>query len=322
MKAVVQHRYGPPDVLRVEEVPVPVPGEDDVLVKVHAAAVTRTDCGYRAPHPALLMRLFNGLFRPKRRILGSEFAGTVEAVGPNVTSFKAGDRVFGATGFAVGAHAEYVCLPHTGRIAHLPSNLSFAEGASLLEGALYSLPGLRNLRVGPGTRILVYGASGAIGSASVQLAKALGAHVTAVCSARNVETVRSLGPDVVVDYTKEDFTKNGQTYDVIHDAVGKHSFFRCRRSLAPGGTYASSDLGFMWQVPLLALLTWRFGDKRVVMHMARPTQRDVLYLKQLVESGQYRPVVDRIYPIDQVVEATAYVETAKKTGNVVLAVVS
>ena len=317
MRAVTQYRYGPPHVLRVEDVPPPAPGDDDVLVKVHAAAVTRTDCGYRAPHPPLLMRFFNGLFRPKRRILGSEFAGVVEAVGRNVASFQVGDRVFGATGFRVGAHAEYVCLPHTGRIAHLPPALSFAEGASILEGALYSLPGLRTMGVGPGIRLLVYGASGAIGSASVQLGKALGAHVTAVCSTRNVDLVRSLGPDVVIDYTKQDFTQNGQTYHVIHDAVGKHSFLRCWRSLAPGGTYAATD-GL--ENLLFGLLTWRAEGKKARMHMGRVSQKDVLYLKQLIESGQYRPVVDRVYPLDQVVAATAYVETGKKTGNVVLAV--
>jgi NADPH:quinone reductase-like Zn-dependent oxidoreductase len=228
MKAVVQQRYGPPDVLRIEEVERPVPKSDELLVRIHAAAVTRTDCGYRAPHPYLLMRLVNGLFRPKRHILGSEFGGVVEAVGADVTRFKVGDRIFGGTGFRVGAHAEHLCVSERARIAHLPEGLTFVEAASICEGAVYALSGLRGIKLRAGQRILVYGASGAIGTATVQLAKQMGAHVTAVCDTKSVEVVRSLGPDVVIDYTREDFTKNGETYDVISDVVGKHSFFRCR----------------------------------------------------------------------------------------------
>ncbi|MBI3970427.1 MAG: NAD(P)-dependent alcohol dehydrogenase [Chloroflexi bacterium] len=321
MRAVVHDSYGPPDVLRLEEVERPVPKDDEVLVKVRAAAVTRTDCGYRAAHP-FIMRFFTGLRRPKRRILGSEFAGEVEAVGAAVSDFAVGDHVFGTSGFRLGAHAELACVRERVRIAHLPAGMSFEAAAAVCEGALYALTTLRRADLREGQRILVYGASGAIGTAAVQLAKYFGADVTAVCSTRNVEMVQSLGPDAVIDYTQEDFTKNGETYHVIHDAVGKHSFRRCRRSLKPGGAYVANDLGFLWQVPLLALLTSRIGDKKVLLPLGRPptTKKDVLFLKDLIEAGKYRAVVDRCYPLEHVVEATRYVETGQKTGNVVLTV--
>ena len=321
MKAIVHDAYGPPDVLRLEAVDQPTPRDDELLVKVHAAAVTRTDAGYRAAHP-FIMHFFTGLVRPKRRILGSEFAGEVVAVGAAVTQLAAGDRVFGTTGFRLGAHAEYLCVRESAKVAHQPAGLSYAEAASICEGALYALTVLRYARVLKGQRLLVYGASGAIGTAAVQLAKHLGAHVTAVCSTRNVEIVRALGPDAVIDYTQEDFTRSGETYDVILDAVCKHSFRRCRRSLAAGGAYVSLDPGFMWHVPLLALLTARLGDKKVLLPWAAPgtTKQDLLFIKELIEAGTYRPVVDRTYPLDQVVEAARYVDTARKTGNVVLTI--
>jgi NADPH:quinone reductase-like Zn-dependent oxidoreductase len=318
VRAVVHDRYGPPDVLRLEEVERPVAADGEVLVRVHAAAVTRTDSGYRAAHP-FFARAFTGLRRPKRRILGSEFAGEVEAVGAAVTRFAVGDRVFGSSGF--GAHAEFVRVRESARVAHLPAGMGFAEAAAICEGALYALTTLRSASLREGQRILVYGASGAIGTAAVQLARNFGAHVTAVCSTRNVEVVRSLGPDRVIDYTAEDFTRNGGTYHVIHDAVGKHSFLRCRHSLKPGGVYVTNDLGFLWQVPLLVVLTSWIGDKKVQLPLGPPTTRqDVLLLKELIEAGKYRAVVDRCYPLEQVVEAARYVDTARKTGNVVLTI--
>jgi NADPH:quinone reductase-like Zn-dependent oxidoreductase len=317
MKAAVHDRYGPPEVMRVEEVEKPVPQENEVLVRVRAAGITRTDAGYRAAHP-FITRFLTGLRRPKRRILGSEFAGDVEATGSAVSGFSVGDRVFGGTGFNLGTQAEYVCVRHTGRIAHLPASIIYEEGASICEGALYALNTLRSANLQRGQRILVYGASGAIGSASVQLAKHLGAHVTGVCSTRNVELVRSFGVDRVIDYTQEDFTRAGDTYDVIHDAVGKHSFFRCRRALAPRGIYIANDLGYLCQVPPLALLTARTGGQRVMFPLGTATQKDVLLLKDLLEVGDYRPVLDRTYPLEQVVEAARYVDTGRKRGNVVL----
>src|SRR5205809_2946291 len=229
MRAVVFDRYGAPDVLRLEDVVQPVPKEDEVLVKMHATTVTRSDCAVRAGKP-FISRFFTGLRRPKQRILGTELAGEVEAVGAAVHEFAVGDHVFGTSGLRFGAHAEFICMRESARIAHKPAGMSFEEAAAVCDGALNALWCLRLADLRKGQRILIYGASGAIGTAGVQLARYFGADVTAVCNTRNVETVRSLGADRVIDYTQEDFTKNGQTYDVIFDAVGKHSFRRSRGS--------------------------------------------------------------------------------------------
>jgi NADPH:quinone reductase-like Zn-dependent oxidoreductase len=316
MRAVVHDRYGPPDVLRLAEVETPVPKEDEVLVRIHATTVNRSDCGWRAPHP-FFSRIFTGLLRPKRPILGSELAGVVEAVGSGVTSFEAGDEVFGIKS---GAHAEYVCARESAAIARKPAGMSFEEAAAVCDGAIIALTCLRKAGLRQGQSIVVYGASGSIGTAGVQLAKHFGAEVTAVCNTRNVALVRSLGADEVVDYTREDFTRNGRAYDVVFDAVGKHSFRRCRRSLKRGGVYLETDLGFMWHAPVLALLTRWIGDKRVTIPIPTYTQADVLFLKELIEAGEYRAVIDRSYPLEDVVEATRYVETGQKAGNVVLTV--
>jgi NADPH:quinone reductase-like Zn-dependent oxidoreductase len=245
-----------------------------------------------------------------------EFAGEVEAVGAAVTEFAVGDHVFGVKG--AGAHAEYVCIRESGPIAPKPSHMSFEEAAAVCDGAALALACLRKAGPLDGRDVLVYGASGSVGTAGVQLAKHFGAHVTAVCNTKNVELVRALGADEVVDYLREDFTKNGKTYDVVFDAVGKLSFRRVRRSLRPGGTFVDTDPGFMWHLPLLALLTRWIGSKRVRMGMTRYSKQDVLYLKKLIEAGEYRAVIDRRYLLEDVVEATKYVETGQKTGNVVL----
>ena len=316
MRAVVHDRYGPPDVLRLAEVETPVPKEDEVLVRIHATTVNRSDCGWRAPHP-FFSRIFTGLLRPKRPILGSELAGVVEAVGPAVTSFEAGDEVFGVK---AGAHAEYVCARESAALAYKPASMSFEEAAAVCDGAIIALTCLRKAGLREGQSIVVYGASGSIGTAGVQLAKHFGAHITAVCGTKNVELVRSLGADEVVDFTREDFTSNGETYDVVFDAVGKHSFRRCRRSLKRGGVYLETDLGFMWHAPVLALLTRWIGDKRVTIPIPKYTQEEVVFLKGLIEAGEYRAVIDRVYPLEDVIEATRYVETGQKTGNVVLTV--
>jgi NADPH:quinone reductase-like Zn-dependent oxidoreductase len=243
MRAVVFDSYGPPEVLRVEDVERPVPAADEVLVRVRATTITRSDCGLRSGKP-FIARFFFGLRRPKRRILGMELAGDVEAVGPAVTEFAVGDRVFGVHGlFGVrgGAHAELTTRPEGSPLAHMPANMTYEEAAAVCDGVMLALNGLRPADVRPGRRILVYGASGAIGTAAVQLARHFGAHVTAVCNTKNVELVRSLGADEVVDYLQEDFTQNGQTYDIVFDAVGKHSFRRARGSLNPGGVYVATD---------------------------------------------------------------------------------
>ncbi len=318
MKAVVYERYGPPEVQRLEDVDRPVPKENEVLVKIHASTVTRTDCGVREGKP-FVVRFFFGLRRPKQRILGTELAGEVAAVGAAVTEFAVGDQVFGSTAaFKSGAHAEFICTRESDPLVHKPSGMTFEDAAAVSDGAILALMCLQSVRQQTGQTILVYGASGSIGTAGVQLAKHFGANVTGVCSTKNVALVKSLGADSVIDYTKEDFTRNGQTYDVIFDAVGKHSFSRCRDSLKRGGAYVATD-GF--RNLLLQLWTSRIGDKKVVFPIPpRYTKKTVLFLKDLIEAGKYRPVVDRCYPLEDVVEATRYVETQQKIGNVVLTI--
>jgi NADPH:quinone reductase-like Zn-dependent oxidoreductase len=317
MRAVVHEKYGGPDVLHLEEVERPLPKDDEVLVKVHATTVTRTDAGLRSAE-LFISRFVTGLRRPRNKILGMEFSGEVEAVGAAVTEFQVGDKVFGGKGF--GAHAEFVCIRESAPLALKPAGMTFDEAASVFDGASLALACLRQADPLEGKSILIYGASGSVGTAAVQLAKHFGADVTAVCSIKTVELVRSLGADEVVDYTQADFTKNGKTYDVIFDSVGKTSFRRCRRSLKPGGTYIETDLGFMWHVPALLLATRWIGDKKVKLGITAYSKKDLILLKELIEAGQYRAVIDRRYPLEDVVEATRYVETGEKTGNVVLTV--
>jgi len=321
MRAAIHERYGPPDVEHVAEVERPVPKDDEVLVRVHATTVNRTDCGHRRAKP-FFFRASTGLLRPKVQILGSEFAGEVDAVGSRVTQFKRGDRVFGITADGMGTHAEFVCLGEDAAVATMPANMTFDEAAAVCIGMIQALTCLRPVAPRKGQRILIYGASGSIGTAAVQLGRYFDAHVTAVCNTKNVEIVRSLGADEVIDYTKEDFTQNGESYDVIFDAVGMHSFRRCRGSLVRGGVYAVADLGFLWQNPLLGLVTSVIGNTRVKLPLERhpDPRKDVLFLKELIEAGSYRAVIDRRYPLEQVVDANRYVETKQKTGNVVLTI--
>jgi NADPH:quinone reductase-like Zn-dependent oxidoreductase len=318
MRAVVHDRYGPPEVLRIEEVARPVPKADEVLVKIHAGTVTRSDTGIRGAKP-FLIRLFFGLRRPKQRILGTELAGEIESIGAAVTKFAVGDHVFGSTSaFESGAHAEFIALRESAPIAHMPAGMTFEEAAAVTDGAILALMCLEAAHIHKGQKILIYGASGAIGTAGVQLAKYFEANVTAVCNTKNVELVRSLGADRVIDYMQEDFTKNGETYDVIFDAVGKHSFRLSKRSLKSGGAYVATD-GF--RNFFLHLWTARIGDKRALFPIPpHYTQMNVLFLKKVIEAGKFRAVIDRCYPLEEVVEATKYVETQQKTGNVVLTI--
>lgn len=317
MRAVVYEKYGPPEVLRLEEVPKPVPGDDELLVKVRATTVTRTDTGLRSAE-FFISRFVTGLIRPKMKILGFEFSGVVEAIGPAVTEFKVGDQVFGAREY--GAWAEFTSIKQSASLAIKPAGMTFEEAAAVTDGMELALACLRKAGPLEGRSILIYGASGSIGTAAVQLARHFGAEVTAVCSTKNVELVRSLGADTVIDYTQQDFTKNGKKYDVIFDSVGKHSFRRSRRSMKQGGFFIETDLGYMWHVPLLLLLTRWIGDKKVKMGIPHYTKEDVLFLKDLIESGEYRAVIDRTYPLEDVIEAVKYVETGQKTGNIVLVV--
>ena len=317
MKAVVFDTYGPPEVLRLEEVARPAPQPDEVLIRVHATTVNRTDCGLRAGEP-FASRLISGFPRPRWRILGTELAGTVEAAGAAVTEFAAGDEVFGVNAWRFGAHAEFVCMRERGPLAPKPAGMSFDEAAAVCDGAVLALGCLRAARVGQGRSILIYGASGSIGTAAVQLARYLGADVTAVCNPENVELLGSLGADHVIDYTRADFTQNGEAYDIVFDAVGMQPFGRCRDSIRPGGAYLATD-----HLHNLALAVWTsmIGSRKVLFPIPpKYAKADVLFLRQLIEEGCYRAVVDRRYSLDDVVEASGYVETKQKTGNVVLTV--
>jgi len=319
MRAVVNTEYGGPEVLRILEVEPPVPAADEVLVEVHATTVNRTDCGFRAPRPWFI-RLFAGVRRPKHTILGTEFAGVVVEVGANVLEFAVGDEVFGVNANRFGAHAEYVCVRENAPIAVKPARTSFEEAAAVCDGAILAMTCLTWPELRAGQSILIYGASGSIGTAGVQLAKRIGANVTADCNTENLEVVRSLGADEIIDHTVDDFTANGRTYDVVFDAVGKRSFGECKGSLNEGGSYVSTDLGpYSQNVPLM-LWTRFIGSKRAAMPFPRYTKAKVLELKKLIEANEYRAVIDRTYPLENAVDATRYVETEQKTGNVVLVV--
>jgi NADPH:quinone reductase-like Zn-dependent oxidoreductase len=317
MKAAVQIRYGPPEVVRISEVEKPTLKDNEVLVKVHATTVNRTDCACRAARP-FFMRLFTGLVRPRAKVLGNEFAGVLEAVGAGVTSFEVGDRVFGYNEGPFGAHADYMSIPERGSVATMPANVTYEQAAASTEGSHYALSHIRAAKIQSGQDVLVYGATGAIGSAAVQLLKGLGASVTAVCDTDHVELVRGLGADRVIDYTVEDFTKDEQTYDVVLDSVGKSSFSQCKPLLKPGGIYLSSELGPLAQNPFLALIAPLHGGKKVMFPIPKHDQEMVGYFRGLLESGKFMPVIDRTYPLDQIVEAYRYVETGQKTGNVVI----
>jgi NADPH:quinone reductase-like Zn-dependent oxidoreductase len=320
MKAAVYTKYGPPDVVQIKEVEKPVPKDNEVLIKIHATTVNRTDCGFRKPEYPLIIKLVNGVFKPKKKILGSELAGEVEAVGKNVRLFKKADQVFGLTGNRFGAHAEYICLPEDASIVIKPANMDFEEAAAVCDGAMLAFTYIRKMKPQKGDPIIIYGASGSIGTAAVQLAKYFGAQVTAVCNTKNLTLVKSLGADEVIDHTREDFTKIGQTYRVVFDAVGKSSFFRCKNLLKKGGLYLSTDLGFLGQNLVLSLWTRIFGRKKVRFPFPKDRKEDVAFFKELIEAGKYKAVIDRRYPLEQIVEAYRYVETEQKTGNVVITV--
>jgi NADPH:quinone reductase-like Zn-dependent oxidoreductase len=319
MKAAVHTRYGPPEVVRVVDVPTPVAKDNEVLVKVRATTVNRTDCGFRGAKP-FFIRAFTGLLRPRVTILGNEFAGDVDAIGPAVTSFAVGDRVFGYDDSRWGAHAQYLTIREDASLALIPANLTYSQAAPATEGSHYALADIRKANIRAGQSVLVNGATGAIGSAAVQLLASDGVHVTAVCDTAHLELVRGLGAERVIDRTAEDFTQDQQRYDVVFDAVGKSSFGRCRRLLKPHGVYMSTDLGPRGQNPFLALVTPLLPGKSVLFPLPRHNQAMMNYFKDLMESGLFRPIVDRSYPLTEIVEAYRYVETGQKIGNVVIAV--
>ncbi len=317
MRAIVNLKYGPPEIVKLKEVEKPVPNDNEVLIKIHATTVNRTDCGFRSAE-YFISRLFSGLFRPKFKTLGNEFAGQIEAIGKNITSFNIGDKVFGYDDEKFGAHAEYMTMAENKAITTMPGNVSYYEAAPITEGAHYALCDIRAAKIKSGQNILIYGATGAIGSAAVQLVKYFGANVTAVCNSKNVELVKSLGADVVIDYTTQDFTKTGQTYDFVFDTVGKSSFGQCKPLLRKKGIYISTEPGKNFENIFLALITPLVGGKKVLFPIPAIRKEDIIFLKELVETDKYKPLIDRRYTLEQIVEAYRYVETGQKTGNVVI----
>ena len=327
MKAIVYTEYGPADVLHLQEVGKPTPGDNEVLIKVFAATVTTGDCNVRGftfvpPGFGPLPRLMFGLKKPKIAILGTELAGEVEAVGKAVTLYKKGDQVFGIDSNRFGAYAEYTCRPEKGALAIKPSNLSYGEAATLPFGAGTALYFLRDMaKIKHGQKVLVNGASGGVGVYAVQLARYYGAEVTGICSTPNLELVKSLGADMVIDYTREDFTQNGETYDVIVDTVvGRTSFSRCKNSLKPKGLYLAVAGGLREGVQML--WTSITGGKKVIFGSPAECKEDLVFIKELVEAGMLKPVVDRSYPLEQTAEAHRYADLGHKKGGVVITVAS
>jgi len=320
LKAIVYRKYGPPQVAELTEVATPRPRENEVLIKVYASTVNRTDAGYRSAQ-YFISRLFTGLLKPKNQILGCEFAGCIEEIGGDVTFFKKGDRVFGFKDGDAGGHAEFLTIAETGAIALIPKQLTYLAAAPITEGAHYALSNIKAAAVTKGQLVLVNGATGAIGSAAVQLLKHFGALVTATCDTKNLELVKSLGADELIDYQNSDFTKIDKQFDFIFDAVGKSSFKKCRRLLSKQGIYISTELGKYSSNIFLALITPVFNRKKVMFPLPKMNREVIQFLRDLVESGKFMPVIDRIYEMEQIVEAYSYVDSKQKVGNVILKIV-
>jgi len=316
MRAACHTHYGPPEVISVREIPKPAPKPGEVLVRVNASTINRTDCGFRLGKP-YAVRLFAGLTKPKFPIWGNEFSGVVEELGAGVQEFMVGDEVFGIDQKEWGAHAAYKCMNVKEPIALKPANLSFEECVALLEGPWLALNYLEKIKLGPQHEILINGASGSISSSGIQLAKHYGAMITAVTDTKHLELAKKLGADEVIDYTREDFTAIHKTFHFVFDAVGKSSFGACKKLLKPGGLYFSTDLGPNWNNIYLPLLTM-LSQKKVIFPLPRESKQTVLFIKKLIENGALKPVIDRVYPLEQIIEAYRYVDKGMKTGNVII----
>jgi len=322
MKAIVYQKYGSPDVLELKEVEKPTSKDNEVLIRIHATTVNRTDYATIRAIPFFL-RLVTGLFKPKKQIPGTEFAGKIEGIGKNVSSLKTGDRVFGFDDQGSESHAQYMTISEDKAIT-IPENITYEQAAASTEGAHYAYNFINKVNIKKGQKVLVNGATGAIGSAAVQLLKYFDVNVTAVCATKNIELVKSLGASKVIDYTKEDFTKDDQKYNFVFDAVGKSSFFKCKKLLQPGGVYISSDLGYMAQNIFLPLITPiikpMIGNKKTVSPISVDIRGSILLIKKLMEQGKFKAVIDRILPLEDIIEAYRYVLKGHKTGNVVITI--
>jgi NADPH:quinone reductase-like Zn-dependent oxidoreductase len=319
MKAAIYENYGSPDVLEIKEVEKPVPEDNEVLIRVYATTVNRSDCAMLRAKP-FIMRFTTGLVSPNRPILGTDFAGQIEAVGNGVLLFNVGDRVFGFDDGGLSSHAQYMTLSENNALAIIPDNLTYEQAAASIEGAHYAYNFINKVELKKGQRVLVNGATGAIGSAAVQLLKYYGADITAVCNTKNIELVKSLGANKTIDYLKEDFTKSDEKYNYVFDTVGKSTFAKCKPLLVSGGVYISSELGPNAQNPFLALITPFYGDKKVVFPLPLNRKKSVLLIKKLSEEGKFKAVIDRKYPLEEIADAFRYVEKGQKTGNVIITI--
>lgn len=317
MKAAIYTKYGPAEVMQVVDIEIPKPKPKELLVRVYGATVSRTDTGFRSAE-YVVSRFWTGLFKPKCQVLGSDFSGVVEEIGTEVKHFKMGDKIFGFNDKTFGGYGEYLVIDENAAIASAPTNLSLVDCAAIAEGAHYALNNIRAAKVSKGQNVLVYGATGAIGSSAVQLLKYFGAHVTAVANTKNVELVKHLGADEVIDYQTQDFTKTNTKFDLVFDAVGKSSIGQCRKLMNDQSMYVSTELGKHLENVWRALLAPLFGKKKVIFPIPLAKKEDMEFLQKLVQDDHFKPVIDRYYTLDQIVEAHKYVQSAQKTGNVLL----
>ena len=317
MKAAVRTQYGPPDVLSIREIEKPTPKDNEVLIKVYAATVNRTDCAILSAEP-FIMRFITGFFKPRSPETGTDFAGIIEQIGKNVSLFKVGDKVWGFNDNGLRSHAQFLTIAEDKSIITIPDNINYEEAAASAEGAHYAYNFINKVNINSGQKVLINGATGAIGSAMVQMLKYFGAYVTAVCNTKNAELIRSLGADKIIDYNKEDFTKDDEKYDFVFDAVGKSTYFKCRQLLKNSGVYISSELGPWVQNPFLALVTSLLRGRKVKFPFPTNIKGSLEFVKDLIEKNKFRPVIDRTYPLEKIREAFTYVASGQKTGNVVI----